>query len=201
MQYPLFLSMEYVTQFLMGLLKGTNKWKQVSINICCIKKWLSSISFLQVILYPCWSWNYYTVNACFEESYYVPSILQTNKLPSLACVVASLCLFFFPVVLFKFSPCSALVIKSFKHKAGSMGSVYSFPKSIILHINHWSGTFGQCWICYLFFFFNPHSGCFTRESESSPVSSCTYTWWPSHLINYFCPLKKLRDGIYSPEKP
>lgn len=67
-------------------------------------------------------------------------------------VAAGLCLFL-PVVLFKFSPCAALVIKSLKHKAGSMGSVYSFPKSIILHINHWSGTFGQCWICYLFIFF------------------------------------------------
>lgn len=57
---------------------------------------------------------------------------------------AARALSFFPVVLFKFSPCSALVIKSLRHKAGSVGSVYSFPKSIILHINHWSGTFGQC---------------------------------------------------------
>lgn len=104
-------------------------------------------------------------------------------------VAAGLCLFL-PVVLFKFSPCAALVIKSFKHKAGSMGSVYSFPKSIILHINHWSGTFGQCWICYLFIFF-PFSGYFTCESDSSPVSSCTSSWWPFHLINYICPLKKI----------
>jgi hypothetical protein len=76
---------------------------------------------------------------------------QTVNSPSVHYVLLVFVFFFFlPVVLFKFSPCSALVIKSFKHKAGSMGSVYSFPKSIILHINHWSGTFGQCWICYLF---------------------------------------------------
>lgn len=80
---------------------------------------------------------------------YLPFCKPTNSPPSHVLLLAFV--FFFPVVLFKFSPCSALVIKSFKHKAGSMGSVYSFPKSIILHINHWSGTFGQCWICYLFF--------------------------------------------------
>lgn len=50
-------------------------------------------------------------------------------------------------------------------------------------------------------FFPPLSGCFTHESDSSPVSSCTYTWWPSHLINYICPLQKLQYGICSPEKP
>lgn len=86
---------------------------------------------------------------------YRPHLKPTNSPPSPVLLLAFVFFFFFffPVVLFKFSPCSALVIKSFKHKAGSMGSVYSFPKSIILHINHWSGTFGQCWICYLFFFF------------------------------------------------
>lgn len=122
---------------------------------------------------------------------YLPCLqTYTLPLPRILLLVAFVFFFFFPpVVLFKFSPCSALVIKSFKHKAGSMGSVYSFPKSIILHINHWSGTFGQCWICYVFFF-SSLSGCFTHESDSSPVSSCTYTWWPFHLINYFCPFKK-----------
>lgn len=85
---------------------------------------------------------------------YLPCLqTYTLPLPRILLLVAFVFFFFFPpVVLFKFSPCSALVIKSFKHKAGSMGSVYSFPKSIILHINHWSGTFGQCWICYVFFF-------------------------------------------------
>lgn len=36
----------------------------------------------------------------------------------------------FPVVLFKFSPCSALVIKSFKHKAGSTGVFTHFPSPL-----------------------------------------------------------------------
>lgn len=36
----------------------------------------------------------------------------------------------FPVALFKFSPCSALVIKSFKHKAGSTGVFTHFPSPL-----------------------------------------------------------------------
>lgn len=44
-------------------------------------------------------------------------------------------------------------------------------------------------VTFLFFFL--FSGYFTCESDSSPVSSCTYTWWPFHLINYFYPLKKI----------
>lgn len=123
-----------------------------------------------------------------KVSVYLPHYKPINT-PPLQYVVTSLCLYF-PVVLFKFSPCSALVIKSFKHKAGSMGSVYSFPKSIILHINHWSGTFGQCWICYLFFF-PPLFSCFTpsltvHRFQAVLILDGLFIW-----LSILCPLKKL----------
>lgn len=106
-------------------------------------------------------------------------------------MLPELCLLF-PVVLFKFSPCSALVIKSLRHKAGSMGSVYSFPKSIILHINHWSGTFGQCWICAFAHTHISHPRPHPHPRRllclcvwQFPMSKLHKTQQPLHLTNYF----------------
>lgn len=118
---------------------------------------------------------------------YLPYCKPINT-PPLHYVVASLCLFFF----FLWSCLNshlALPLSSSRSstKQGAWGVFTHFPSPLSYTLitglelldNAESVTF-----------FSLLSSCFTWESDSSPVSSCTYTWWPFHLINYFCLLKK-----------